>query len=172
MKGRDAPKKGAGTPLEINGWKIYVWSEFRDRWTALRHRVEALRQTDPDGYRSRPETKFFAAVRALILTEIPADPAAPHFRQGKTMGSSNLHWRRAKFMRRFRLFFRYHTTSKTIIYVWLNDEHTLRKAGASSDVYRVFAGMLSRGKPPTDWDALVEACERWPAIDAEVPPVP
>lgn len=164
--------KDQPAPLEINGWKIYVWSEFRDRWTALRHRVEALRQADPEGYRSRPETKFLAAVRDLILKEIPADPAAPHFRQGKTMGSSNMHWRRAKFMRRFRLFFRYHTTSKSIIYVWLNDEHTLRKAGASSDVYSVFAGMLSRGKPPTDWDALVEACERWSATDADTPPVP
>jgi toxin YhaV len=82
------------------------------------------------------------------------------------MGSSNKHWRRAKFMRRFRLFFRYHTNSKSIIYVWLNDENTLRKAGASSDVYSVFAGMLSRGKPPTDWDDLVRACEGWSATSA------
>lgn len=158
-------------PLEINGWKIYVWSGFRGRWTALRQRVEALRQADPTGYQSRREAKFFAMVRDLVLKEIPADPAAPHFHQGKTMGGSNTHWRRAKFMRRFRLFFRYHTAPKTIIYVWLNDENTLRKAGASSDVYSVFAAMLAREKPPTDWTALVAACERWSSNAVEgVPP--
>ena len=171
---RQAPKKGKSAPpavpVQANGWKLYVWPEFRDRWTGMRTSVEEARRRDPDGYRSRREAKFFAVVRDLVLHEIPSDPAAAHFRQGKTMGSHHTHWRRAKFMRRFRLFFRFHTPSKSIIYVWLNDETTLRKAGASSDVYSVFAGMLGSGKPPTDWDALVRACEAWPAESAEVPP--
>jgi len=174
VKERHGSKRGGGerrspaapvvlppTPLEINGWKLFVWSGFRDRWTELRRRVETLRQADPTEYQNRKEAKFFAVVRDLVLKEIPADPAAPRFRQGKTMGGDYAHWRRAKFMRRFRLFFRYHAASRTIIYVWLNDENTLRKAGSSSDVYRVFAAMLAREKPPTDWAALVAACERW-----------
>lgn len=174
MKERHGSKRGGGghrppaspvflppPPLVINGWKIYVWSGFRDRWTELWHRVEALRQADPTGYQSRKEAKFFAVVRALVLKEIPAEPSAPRFRQGKTMGRGHTHWRRAKFMRRFRLFFRYHAASKSIVYVWLNDENTLRKAGSSSDVYSVFAAMLATEKPPTDWTALVAACERW-----------
>lgn len=163
MKGRrHPPTKGAvEQPLVIDGWKIYVWSEFRDRWEAMRTRVVTLRATDPEGYRSSAEAKFFATVRDLVMKEIPAEPDARKFRQGKTMGDDNKHWRRAKFMGRFRLFFRYHSASKTIIYVWLNDERTLRKAGASTDVYTVFAGMLASRKPPTDWDDLLRACQGW-----------
>lgn len=47
----------------------------------------------------------------------------------------------------------------TIIYAWLNDESTLRKAGSQTDPYAVFHRMLERGAPPSDWDALVRACE-------------
>jgi toxin YhaV len=56
------------------------------------------------------------------------------------------------------LFFRFHTASRTIIYAWLNDENTLRKAGSQTDPYAVFHRMLERGAPPSDWDALVRAC--------------
>ena len=164
---RHPPKHGmVEQPLVINGWKIYVWSEFRDRWEAMRKRVETLRATDPRGYRSSAEAKFFAAVRDLVMKDIPAEPDARMFRQGKTMGADNKHWRRAKFMGRFRLFFRYHSASKTIIYVWLNDDKTLRKAGASTDVYTVFAGMLATGKPPTDWDDVLRACRSWSGTSA------
>ena len=164
---RHPPKKGVvEQPLVIDGWKIYVWSEFRDRWEAMRKRVETLRATDPGGYRTSAEAKFFATVRDLVMKVIPAEPDARKFRQGKTMGADNKHWRRAKFMGRFRLFFRYHGASKTIIYVWLNDEKTLRKTGASTDVYTVFAGMLASKRPPTDWDDLLRACQSWSGTSA------
>jgi toxin YhaV len=42
------------------------------------------------------------------------------------------HWRRAKFLSRFRLFFRYNSKAKVIIYAWVNEENTLRKAGSSA----------------------------------------
>ncbi len=32
-----------------------------------------------------------------------------------------------------------------IIYVWFNDENTLRKAGAKTDLYETFKRMLARG---------------------------
>lgn len=157
-------------PLVVDGWTIHVWSEFRDRWEAMRKSVEAVRVADPEGYRSSREAKFFAIVRDLVLKEIPAEPAASHFRQGKTLRKANSRWRRAKFMRRFRLFFRYNAERKAIIYVWLNDEGTLKKAGATTDVYAVFAGMLSRNKPPTDWDDLLRASQSWSKTSAGLPP--
>jgi len=35
-----------------------------------------------------------------------------------------------------------------IVYVWINDEFTLRKAGSKTDAYAVFKSMLNAGNPP------------------------
>ena len=50
------------------------------------------------------------------------------------------------------------TNSKAavIIYAWVNDENTLRKAGGANDPYRLFGGMLRKGRPPDDWAALLK----------------
>jgi toxin YhaV len=73
------------------------------------------------------------------------------------MGMAYRHWRRAKIGRRFRLFFRYDSKAKVIVFAWVNDAHTLRSAGSSSDPYAVFQKMLDRGNPPDDWAALLAA---------------
>ena len=88
---------------------------------------------------------------------VPSDPARDEYRQGNTMGSAYRHWRRAKLGRRYRLFFRYDSKAKVIVYAWVNDEQTLRSAGSKSDPYAVFEKMLGRGNPPDDWAALVAA---------------
>lgn len=50
---------------------------------------------------------------------------------------------------RYRLFFRFASKPiKLIVYVWFNDDDTLRKAGSKTDVYEVFKSMLSRGQVP------------------------
>lgn len=41
-----------------------------------------------------------------------------------------------------------------IVHAWVNDRDTLRKAGAASDPYAVFARMLAQGNPPDAWDTL------------------
>ena len=75
------------------------------------------------------------------------------------MGPAFRHWRRAKIGRRFRLFFRFDSKTKIIIFAWVNDEHTLRSSGAKTDPYVVFQKMLKSGNPPDDWDALL-ACSK------------
>jgi len=62
---------------------------------------------------------------------------------------------RAKFLQRFRLFFRFDSASRIIIYAWVNDENTLRKAGSRSDPYTAFSRQLDDGDPPDDWDELL-----------------
>jgi toxin YhaV len=90
-----------------------------------------------------------------VLDEIPRDSAAAGFRLGKTLGAEHRHWRRARFLGRFRLFFRYSSAHKTIIYAWLNDERSLRQAGGQSDPYATIKRRLARGAPPDDWDDLM-----------------
>ena len=46
---------------------------------------------------------------------------------------------------------------------WLNDENTLRKEGATTDPYQVFASMLARGEIPDDWETLVAGARRMTA---------
>ena len=150
-----SPERG----LVVNGWRLLFWTDFRARWGALAAAARKARDDDPVGFIHDPAVKFFRSVRDLVFDEIPSDPDDPKYRQGKTLGAAHTHWRRAKFHRRFRLFFRFHSSSRTIIYAWLNDENTLRKAGSASDPYVVFHRMLERGMPPSDWDALMKECD-------------
>lgn len=57
---------------------------------------------------------------------------------------------------RFRLFFRYSTSAKIIVFAWVNDETTLRIYGSKSDAYAVFRKMLDKGNPHDDWAAASE----------------
>ena len=164
------PKEGeapGSRPLVINGFRLLVWTDFAERWRALRAEVERLRAQDPEGYRSAPATKLMAALRDAVLRDIPSDPGAARYRQGKAIGADFAHWRRDTFFQRFRLSFRFSSRHKTIIYAWLNDDRTLRKEGARTDPYFVFRRMLERGHPPDDWDALVRASEEWRPEEGE-----
>src|SRR5207245_681355 len=85
---------------------------------------------------------------------------AVEFQLVNTLGPLHRHWRRAKFLGRFRLFFRFSSAHKAIIYAWVNDENTLRKAGARNDPYAIFNKRLKDGTPPDDWDDLVRGSAR------------
>ena len=144
---------------ERNGWKLYAHPAFSQRLEALIPAVEALEKRQPHTYRSHPKTKLLKRIMDLILVEIPRDPNAAEFQLGNTLGPAYRHWRRAKFLGRFRLFFRFSSTHKAIVYAWVNDETTLRKAGARSDPYAVFTRRLLEGNPPDYWEALLREAE-------------
>ena len=113
----------------------------------------------PHTYASHPKAKLLKRISDLILDEIPRDPNATEFQLGNTLGAGHRHWRRAKFLGRFRLFYRFSSAHKAIIYAWVNDEATLRKAGSPTDPYVVFSRRLREGNPPDDWDDLVRTSE-------------
>jgi toxin YhaV len=96
----------------------------------------------------------------LAFDRIPRDPLSPEFRQGNTLGREYRHWFRTKFGGcRSRPFFRAASQAKVIVYAWVNDRYTLRKADASTDPYVVFAKMLAKGSPQDDWPALMAAAQ-------------
>jgi toxin YhaV len=144
--------------ITVNGWTLYTHPLFADQIKRLTAAVEQSRKKDPDGYSSTANTKLLAASAKLMFEVIPVDPARPEFRQGGTLGPSRKHWFRAKFGNgRFRLFFRYSSSAKIIIYAWVNDSNSLRTYGFKSDTYTVFKAMLDKGNPPEEWDALIKA---------------
>jgi len=152
--------------MTINGWTILAHPLFLDQLEKLTSAVEALKAKKPDEYQKNASTKLLAALNKLLFQTIPADPSATVYRQGATLGETHKHWFRAKFGNsRFRLFFRYDSTAKVIIFAWVNDETTLRTHGAKTDAYKVFKGMLEGGNPPDDWAALCKAASDQAAID-------
>jgi toxin YhaV len=141
--------------MEAHGWRLYVHPLFRAQLERLAKRVEKLASTDPNGYVSHPATKMLATINDYILNAIPRDPNGPEFRQGNTLGPDNRHWFRAKFHGRYRLFYRFSTAQKIIVYAWVNDEGNLRKSGAKTDPYVVFKAMLESGEPPSSFAELL-----------------
>ena len=141
-----------------NGWRLYYFSLFKAALDELEAFVTELAEKDPKGYRTHPKTKLLASVYRAVTEMVPANPDAPEFRLGKTLGSANTNWRRVKkgMPDRYRLFFRFASNPvKVIVYVWFNDEDTLRKAGSKTDVYETFRRMLVRGEVPASIDHLL-----------------
>ena len=141
-----------------NGCSLYYFRTFKAALDELEAVVTKLAADDPAGYKTHPQTKLLASVCRAITQLVPANPDAADFRLGKTLGSDTTHWRRAKkgMPDRYRLFFRFASSPiKVIVYVWFNDEDTLRKAGSKTDVYETFKRMLARGVVPGGIDDLL-----------------
>jgi len=148
-----------------HGWRLYAFEPLAERLRALKEEVERLRARDPQDYRRHPTTVLLATVYKAITELVPSNPNQPEFRVGHSLGPDCAHWRRVKrgLPPRYRLFFRFGSRPvRIIIYAWLNDEATLRKAGAKTDVYAVFQRMLRRGEVPSD---IEELKKRSSAID-------
>jgi toxin YhaV len=141
-------------------WQLFAHPAFGDTFDALVTEVKRLRAAEPERYLQHPKTKLLTRLLDLIEVEIPRDPGANEYSLGNTLGPAHRHWRRAKFLGRFRLFFRYSSKAGVIIYAWVNDEKTLHQAGGRNDPYSVFSGLLRKGRPPDDWNALVRKRRR------------
>jgi toxin YhaV len=148
--------------MVVNGWTLLFHEALVRQVRNLANAFERARKAEPKSFRSNANAKLFAAVAKLVLEVIPADPGQPEYRQGNTLGEAYRHWFRVRFFGRFRLFFRYDSRSRIIVYAWVNDERTLRQRGGKSDPYEVFRGMLASGSPPNDWSALVNSSGNLP----------
>jgi toxin YhaV len=144
----------------VNGWRLYTYPLFEQQLQELTDKVEALAVKDPIGYREHPAAKLLATIHRYIREIIPRDPNAAEFRQGNTLGPDNRHWFRAKFHQRFRLFYRFSSKEKVILYAWVNDERTLRKTGSKTDPYEVFRAMLEAGDPPSSMEQLLQRAKK------------
>ncbi|WP_324727163.1 type II toxin-antitoxin system YhaV family toxin [Pseudomonas chlororaphis] len=150
----------SGTITVINDWALFGHPLFLNRLEALIEEVETLADENPDGFHRHPHYKLLEKVDNSIRGRVPANPSAPEYLQGNTLGKDCRHWRRVKagLPNRYRLFFQFRGDApKSIIYAWLNDEATLRKDGSRTDVYVVFKAMLKGGEIPTNYDDLMKA---------------
>lgn len=149
-------------PLIVNGWTLLFHDQILDQIRNLVAARDRAAASNPSGFRSNANVRTLASVAKLVLRVIPMDPGHAEYRLGKTMGSDYRNWRRGKFAQRFRLFFRFDSATKVIIFAWVNDGSTLRARGSRSDPYLVFKGMLDRDNPPDNWDKLRKSAKDLP----------
>jgi toxin YhaV len=143
--------------VKVNGWTLLSYPAFTDLFNKLTADVEHIRRTQPSDHATHPKTKLLYRLTKIVFEDVPSDPASSSYRLGKTLGKEYKHWKRAKFQR-YRLFFRYDDMDKTIVFVWLNNDSQMRKAGDKNDPYAIFKKMLDAENPPDDWDALRKRC--------------
>ena len=143
--------------MQRHSWNLLFHDGLIEQLQKLQTAAQKAQTQDPQGCESNANVKLFNALAQLMLETVPSDPNRDEYRQGNTMGPAFRHWRRAKLGRRFRLFFRFDSKTRIIIFAWVNDENTLRSSGSKTDPYAVFQKMLQRGNPPDDWAALVSA---------------
>ncbi len=145
--------------LVVHGWTVLAHPLLLDQLERL---IEAAAREQRDAAQGRegPNTKLLAHLADLAFEAIPRDPGNKAFRQGNTLGPSRTHWFRGKTGDgRYRLFYRYDSSSRLIVLAWVNDSGSLRTYGSHSDAYAVFSRMLDQGNPPDSWDALRQAAQ-------------
>ena len=107
--------------MESRGWSLFVHPLFQAQ-------VEKLASRDPDGYASHPAAKTLAAI--LYSVEEAESLRVPS--REYAWGAGNRHWFRAKSHGRRRLFYRFSGERKAIVYAWVDDDKSLRKAGSKA----------------------------------------
>lgn len=147
----------------VGGWTILAHPLFLDAIDRLLAAVERERASKPDAPPSG-NAKLLGHLLDLALVKIPQDPGNAPYRHGGSLANRR-HWFRGKTGGgRYRLFYRYDSRAKVIIYAWVNDENSLRTYGSRADAYAVFAKMLDSGNPPDTWDDLIEAASAEAAL--------
>lgn len=136
--------------FEVNGWRILLHP------LVLKRIQEWQARASKGDVRSH---KLLAGLNRLMLEVVPTDPGHPRFYLGHSLGPDYGHWRRAKMYQRYRLFFRFSSAHRSIVFIWINDENSLRTYGASTDAYATFQRMIERGTPPDDLDQLLRESE-------------
>lgn len=144
----------------IHGWTIYVHPLFEDQLNVLVNEVKDIKNKKPNDLKKSPKYKMLAAIYLLAFDEIPKDPSIKKYRLGKSLGSENKIWKRAKFYQQYRLFFRFDSSSKIILYIWVNDNKTKRAYGSKNDAYTVFRKMIDNGSPPNNWEDLLKESKK------------
>ena len=144
--------------ITFHSWTVLFNEPFLSAYGDLSARARRLKsELSEQKYAQHADVKLFLTVRALTRDVIPGDPHRSDYRLGGGLSK----FRRTKghgLPRRHRLFWVFSDQLKVIIFLYLNDSGSLRKEGARSDPYRLFATMVSRTEIGADFE---ENYRRW-----------
>ena len=141
---------------QAHGWSLLMHPLLLGQIEKLTDAADQERAKNPDGVPGA-STKLLGHLLDLMFDKIPQRPGDTIFRGGKSLPDD---WFRAKTGGgRYRLFYRFDSTTRLIVYAWVNDEKNLRTYGSRTDAYAVFRDMVADGDPPKDWSGLRAAAE-------------
>lgn len=127
-----------------NNYLLKAHEIFFQRTVELHNEVKALREKLAHEDLIKHETvKLAKRVYAATLETIPQNPNGPDY---YLRGDLRKYRRYKRGLDRYRLFFAFSTTPKIILYLYLNDQDTLRKEGSQRDSYEIFRGFVRQGR--------------------------
>jgi toxin YhaV len=139
-----------------SGWRLFIHPLLDEQLDALNLKVHRALMKSGATSKTPRARKISDRVKNLMNSEIPQNPNSPVYRLGSTLGEVERVWFRAKMFGQYRLFFRFDSASKIIVYVWVNDEESLRAYGSKTDAYALFKRMLDGGYPPGTFEELLK----------------
>lgn len=163
-KRRESSKAPAASAalLHAHGWSLLMHPLLLEQIEKLTDAAERESAKDVGGVVG-PSTKLLGHLLDLMFDKIPQRPGDAIYRGGKSLPDD---WFRAKTGGgRYRLFYRFDSKTRLIVYAWVNDENTLRTYGSRTDAYAVFRDMVADGDPPEDWVALRDAAGDKKAVE-------
>ena len=145
--------------MQRHGWHLLFHDGLIEQLQKLTAAAQRAQTQDPHGFQSNANVKLFNALAQLMLETVPSDHSRDEYRQGNTTGPAFRHWRRAKLGRRFRLFFRFDSKTRIIIFMAMMAAKTyLAKRQARADL-TAFDAVMARtgGEPPREGDRILPA---------------
>ncbi len=112
--------------MQRYGWILLFHDCIVEQLQQLHAAAERVQRSDPAGYKGHANVKLLRALAQVILEVVPVDPARDEYCQGRLQGPKQRHWRSKRFGGHFRLFFRYDSRSKTIVFAWVCRESDRR----------------------------------------------
>lgn len=156
-----APAPSAALP-HAHGWSLLMHPLLLGQIEKLTDAADLECAKYPDGVLG-PTTKLLGHLLDLMFDKIPQRPGDAIYRGGKSLPDD---WFRAQTGGgRYRLFYRFDSNMRLIVYAWVNDEKNLRTYGSRTDAYAVFRDMVADGDPPEDWDGLRAAAKEKKVVE-------
>ncbi len=140
----------------MNSWRIFIHESLEKQLEKLAGSVAWMHVAEQTTSKTNRQKKVLKAIKRAMYESVPAAPGRAEHRLGHTIGREHTAWFRVKLLQQFRLFYRYDSVQKVIVYVWVNDAESLRAYGSKTDAYALFQKMLASGYPPGSFEELLK----------------
>lgn len=125
-----------------NDYLLKYHDFYFQRIAKLKEQVKELRdRLSDEEFRQHEIVKLAYRIREADQEIIPQDPNWPEYR---LTGSLKKYRRYKQGLQRYRLFFCFSNQPRIILYLYLNDEKHLRKAGDKNDPYKEFKSLVDK----------------------------